>query len=90
MGFIYGKPLSIEQIFSKFDKNNDGKIDGKEAEANKEPKTNSIFNDFQVEEGMTLEEFEKINLDRYKQYEAIATEHFEPADENFKKPPYIA
>ena len=72
MGFIYNKPLSIEQIFSNFDKNNDGKISAKELTQNK----NTIFEGFVFHEGMTLQEFEEVNFDVYQQYEELNTEAY--------------
>ena len=73
MGFIYNKPLSIEQIFSMFNKNGGEKIDKEEA-AN--AKNVSIFNGFIVEENMTLEAFEEKNLETYKKYEELNTKAY--------------
>ena len=71
MGFLFGKPLSIEQIFAKFNTNGNGRIDKDEAE---NAKNVSLFSHFVVEEGMTIEEFEKKNLETYKVYEKSSTE----------------
>ena len=73
MGFIYNKPLSIEQIFSMFNINGGDKIDKEEA-AN--AKNISIFNGFIVEENMTLETFEEKNLETYKKYEELNTKAY--------------
>ena len=70
MGFIYNKPLSLEQIFSVFNNKGGDKIDKEEA-AN--AKNVSIFNGFIVEENMTLEDFEEKNLETYKKYEELNT-----------------
>lgn len=75
MGFIYNKPLSMEQIFSMYNSNGGDKID-KEEVAN--AKNIKIFQGFQVQEGWTLEDFERENLETYKRYEDINTEFLSP------------
>ena len=71
MGFVYNKPLSMEQIFSMFNKNGGNKID-KEEVAN--AKNIKIFEGFQIQEGWTLEDFERENLETYSRYEELTTE----------------
>lgn len=74
MGFIYNKPLSIEQVFSLYNTNGGNSIDSEEA---KNAKNVSIFNGrFIVEEGMTLEQFEAKNLETYTEYEQLATQAY--------------
>ena len=71
MGFIYNKPLSMEQIFSMYNSKGGDKID-KEEVAN--AKNIKIFQGFQVQEGWTLEDFERENLEAYSRYEELSTE----------------
>ena len=71
MGFIYNKPLSMEQIFSMYNSNGGDKID-KEEVAN--AKNIKIFQGFQIQEGWTLEDFERENLEAYSRYEELSTE----------------
>ena len=73
MGFIYTKSMSIEEVFSKFDTNHDGKISGKEA---KKAKKMDIFSNFKVTKGMTLETFENTNKDVYAGYENASTKAY--------------
>ncbi len=73
MGFFYDKPLSIEEVFSKFDTDHSGTIDKKEA---KDAKSIEIFKNFKVKKGMTLDVFEKKNLNSYAKYEQEATEAY--------------
>ena len=71
MGFIYNKPLSMEQIFSMYNSKGGDKID-KEEVAN--AKNIKIFQGFQIQEGWTLEDFERENLEAYSRYEELSTE----------------
>jgi len=71
MSFI--KPLSIEQIFAKFNTNGGEEID--EQEANNAKNIN-IFQGFKVEKGMKLEDFERENAEIYRQYEESNSEGF--------------
>ena len=71
MGFVYNKPLSMEQIFSMFNKKGGDKID-KEEVAN--AKNIKIFEGFQIQEGWTLEDFERENSETYSRYEELTTE----------------
>ena len=73
MGFIYTKPISIEEVFSKFDTNHDGKISGKEA---KNAKKMDVFTNFKVKKGMTLQTFESTNTDVYARYEKFSTDAY--------------
>ena len=70
MGFIYNKPLSIEDVFSKFDKDGNGQIS---AEEKRSAENMAIFTNFKVRKNMTLETFEKENRDVYSQYERLST-----------------
>ena len=70
MGFIYSKPLSIEEVYSKFDTNGDGKISRKEAKA---AKNMDIFTNFKINKGMDLQTFESENRDVYSIYEQGVT-----------------
>lgn len=60
----------MEQIFSMYNSNGGDKID-KEEVAN--AKNIKIFQGFQVQEGWTLEDFERENLETYQLYEKRAT-----------------
>ncbi len=70
MGFIYNKPLSLEQIFSMYNSKGGEKIDTEEVANAKNIK---IFQGFQIQEGWTLEDFERENIETYKLYEELAT-----------------
>jgi len=73
MSFIYNKPLSIEQVFAKFNTNGGEEIDEHEANNAKNIK---IFQGFKVEKDMKFEDFERENLEVYRQYEELATENW--------------
>ena len=78
MSFLYNKPLSIEEIFSLYDKNGDGKISKKELKKN----NISIYQGFSFTKDMTLEEFEALNSEKYKQYELANTIAFAEQQKN--------
>ena len=82
MGFVYHKPLSIEQIFATFDKNGDGKISHNEFLQNK----NSIFEGFSYTKDMTLKQFEEQNLEAYQRYELLNTRAWAEKAKNSKDP----
>lgn len=77
MGFVYFKPMSLEQVFSFLKNNKNGNY--------AEKGTNiSIFNGFNYNDGMTLKEFEEKNHQRYQEYEMAATEAW--AQKNLDNP----
>jgi len=86
MSFIYSKTLSVEELFAKFDTNHDGKIDKNEKKFAKEQ---NLFPDFNIKSGMTLDKFEKKNLEVYKKYELANTSAYSKQqsmiDEAFKR-----
>lgn len=86
MSFMYSKTLSVEELFAKFDTNHDGKIDKNEKKFAKEQ---NLFSDFKIKSGMTLDKFEKKNLEVYKKYELANTSAYSKQqsmiDEAFKR-----
>jgi len=66
--------LSVEEIFGMYDTNHDGKIDKQEKQ---NAKNINLFPKFKVKKGMTLDKFERKNLETYEQYDLNNTWAYE-------------